>query len=111
MILGKLDGTYACADEACRSDAHDIVEEDGLYWLVACAFCGTIHRVQAIRGHIKPKEQEFRFSDGRFSGATPAEAAAKPNGMVYLRWAAVSHKRPAVRAACQKHLDSASLPE
>jgi len=105
MILGKIDGQHACADESCGSDVHDIIEEDGLHWRIECAFCGTIQRVRGIRGHLQPKQQEFRFSDGRFEGMTPAEAASAPNGMIYLQWAAKSHKRPAVRAACKTYLD------
>lgn len=106
MILGKIDETYACADEACGATAMDVIQEDGLHWKVACAFCGTGQRVQAIRGHLKPKEEEFRFTDGRFAGMTPAEAAGQPNGMIYLNWAARSHKRPAVREQCKTYLDA-----
>lgn len=106
MILEKIDDKYTCADEACRASAMDIVAEDGLHWIVQCAFCGTGQRVLGIRGHIKPKDAEFRFSDGRFEGMTPAEASAHPHGMIYLNWAAHSHKRPAVRAACKTYLDT-----
>lgn len=106
MILGKIDDVHTCADDACGSMAMDILDEDGLHWRVACAVCGTGQRVQGIRGHLKPRESEFRFSDGRFEGMTPAEAAGKPNGMIYLNWAARSHKRPAVRDACRTYLDA-----
>lgn len=106
MILAKIDGKYACADERCGCDCMDITAEDGLHWRVECAMCGTGQRVQAIRGHIKPRDAEFRFSDGRFEGMTPAEAASQPNGMIYLQWAARSHKRQAVRDACKSHIDA-----
>lgn len=106
MILGKIDGTYTCADAACGSGAMDIIAEDGLHWAVQCAICGTGQRVQGLRGHIKPKSAEFRFSDGRYEGMTPAEASTQANGMIYLNWAAQSHKRPAVRDACKTFLDS-----
>lgn len=106
MILGKIDDTHTCLDERCESTCMDIVGEDGLNWKVECAFCGTGQTVRAIRGHLKPRTEEFRFSDGRFEGRTPAEAAAEPNGMIYLNWAARSHKRPAVREVCRTFLDS-----
>lgn len=106
MILGKIDDVYACADAACAASAMDVIGEEGLYWKVECAFCGTGQTVKAIRGHLKPRAEEFRFSDGRFEGCTPEEAAAMPNGLIYLNWAARSHKRPAVRSACQTFLDS-----
>lgn len=105
MILGKIDDVHACADASCGATAMDVIQEDGLHWRVECAFCGTGQRVQAIRGHLQPREAEFRFTDGRFAGMTPAEAAAQPNGMIYLNWAARSHRRPAVRDACRSHLD------
>lgn len=106
MILGKIDDVYACIDSRCDSTCMDIIDEDGLRWLVECAFCGTGQRVPAIRGHLKPQPTEFRFADGRFEGLTPAEAAQQPNGMIYLRWAAEHHKRPAVRDACKRHIDA-----
>lgn len=106
MILGTIDDQYTCLDERCGAACMDIIEEQGLHWKVECAFCGTGQSVRAIRGHIKPREAEFRFTDGRFEGRTPAEAAVEPNGMIYLNWAAQSHKRPAVRAACKSFLDS-----
>lgn len=106
MILGKVDDVFACVDEKCGSACMDIVEEEGMHWKVECAFCGTGQRAKALLGHLKPKAAEFRFSDGRFEGLTPAEAADRPNGMIYLTWAAQAHKRQAVRDACKKHLDA-----
>jgi len=105
MILGTIDDEYTCADSKCGAASHDIIGEDGLHWRVECRFCGTMQTVRGIRGHLKPKAEEFRFSDGRFQGLTPEEAAEQPNGMTYLLWAAAEHKRPAVREACKSFVD------
>lgn len=103
-ILGKIDDHYEC--HRCGGRCHDILLEDAKDWFVACAFCGLMSWEKAVKGHLKPKAKEFVFADGRFAGRTVAEAAAEPNGMEYLRWAAGSHKRPTVREVCKNHLDS-----
>lgn len=104
--LGRLDDVVVCIDQTCQAAAMDIWEEDGWQWYVECSFCGTGQWVRAIRGHLKPREREFVFNDGRFAGRTVAQAFAMPRGQDYVEWAAKSHQREAVRAACQKHLDS-----
>lgn len=104
--LGRLDEGVVCIDQTCQASAMDIWEEDGWQWYVECAFCGTGQWVRAIKGHLKPREQEFVFNDGRFAGKTVSQAFAMPRGQDYVEWAAKSHTRQAVRAACQRHLDS-----
>lgn len=104
--LGTIDHTYACPDRRCGAECHDILsEEDGL-WRLECCFCGTMHWVKVIRGHLKPKAEEFRFRDGICQGMTIDQAAATTNGIDYIEWAAESHKRDAVRAACKTWLDA-----
>jgi hypothetical protein len=103
-ILGKIDDHYDC--HRCGGRCHDILLEDAKDWLVGCAFCGLMSWEKAVRGHLKPKAQEFVFSDGRYAGMTVPAAAAAPNGMEYLRWAAEHHKRPTVREVCRSHLDA-----
>lgn len=109
-IAGRLgtvdDGTFACTHPRCGAGAHDILLEDGKEWLIACAFCGSMQWVKAIKGHLKPAPEEFRFRDGLFAGMTPAEASREPRGADYLSWAAESHPRPAVREAVKAYLDS-----
>lgn len=104
--LGRLDEGVVCIDQTCQASAMDIWEEDGWQWYVECAFCGTGQWVRAIKGHLKPREQEFVFNDGRFAGKTVSQAFGMPRGQDYVEWAAKSHTRQAVRAACQRHLDS-----
>lgn len=104
--LGRLDDTVVCLDQTCQASAMDIWDEDGWQWYVECSFCGTGQWVRAIKGHLKPREHEFVFADGRFAGMTVSQAVEQPRGLDYVAWAAKDHKRPAVRAACQKHLDS-----
>jgi hypothetical protein len=107
-ILGRTDGVYACADEACGAMALDIIDDYRGEWTLECCFCGTISREPAIEGHMKPKEDEFVFRDGRFEGQTIDEALSHPRGKDYVEWAAASHPRPAVRDACRKRLDAVS---
>lgn len=96
-IIAQVDDHFTCADESCAAWSHDIVEEDGAEWAIECAICGTGQRVRAIKGHLKPKPQEFAFRDGRFEGQTISQAATHPRGMDYLRWAAEGHPRQTVR--------------
>jgi hypothetical protein len=103
--LGKYDDEV-CADEACRGTAHDIIDEHRGQWLLECCFCGTGQWVPAVVGHLKPRQEEFRFRDGRFAGLTIAEASREPRGPDYLKWAAESHPRPMVREAVKTWIAS-----
>jgi hypothetical protein len=106
LPIGMIDHTYDCADAACRTQCHDILHEDGGEWYLSCVFCGTGQWVKAIKGHLKPRDQEFVLRDGRFAGLTLPEVERQPRGLDYLKWAAESHPRPTVREACKKHLDA-----
>jgi hypothetical protein len=102
--LGTLDEGHECADSTCRGTAHDILHEEHGEWLIQCAFCNTAQWVPVVKGHLEPKEDEFVFRDGRFSGLSIDEAVALPRGVEYVIWAAKEHKRPAVKAACETWL-------
>jgi len=102
--LGTLDEGHECADSTCRGTAHDIIHEESGEWLIQCAFCNTAQWVPVVKGHLAPKEDEFVFRDGRFSGLSIDEAVALPRGVEYVIWAAKEHKRPAVKAACETWL-------
>jgi|688.fasta_scaffold1660620_1 hypothetical protein len=102
--LGTLDEGHECADSTCRGTAHDILHEEHGEWLIQCCFCNTAQWVPVVKGHLEPKEDEFVFRDGRFSGLSIDEAVALPRGLEYVVWAAKEHKRPAVKAACETWL-------
>jgi hypothetical protein len=103
--LGSIDHTYACLDESCAAECHDIIDDDGGRWVLECCFCGTRQSAKALAGVIKePEPDAFRFRDGRHAGQTIDEAAATPRGADYLAWAAESHPRPAVREAVKTWL-------
>ena len=102
LILGRLDGVVEC--HRCEASCMDIVEEDGREWQIECCFCGLKQWHPAIAGHLKPREKGFVFNDGRFAGKTVEEAYSLPRGRDYVEWAAKEHKRPSVRAACEKFL-------
>ena len=106
LPIGMIDHTYNCADAACGTQCHDILHEDGGEWYLSCSFCGTSQWVKAIKGHLKPRDQEFVLRDGRFAGLTLPEVEKQPRGLDYLKWAAESHPRPMVKEACKKHLDT-----
>lgn len=106
LPLGTIDHTYACPDTRCRAEFHDIVAEDDGDWLIQCGFCGTGQWVRAIPGHLKPREEQFTFRDGRCQGLTLDEAAAMSRGLDYIEWAAAEHPRDAVKNACQTWLDT-----
>ncbi len=108
LPIGTLDHTYDCADGRCGTQCHDILHEDGGEWYVSCVFCHTGQWVKAIKGHLKPRGQEFVLRDGRFAGLTLPEVEKQPRGLDYLKWAAESHPRPTVKDACQRHLDKTS---
>lgn len=109
--LGMIDGHYQCADEACGASEMDIIDEYRGQWTLECAYCGTGSVEPALVGHLKPREEEFVFRDGRFAGQTISEAMDHPRGPDYVRWAAGEHPRQAVRDACRTHLDRiASAP-
>lgn len=105
-ILGVIDDHFDCGDGACGARCHDIIEEEQGEWRIECAFCGTGQWVKAIKGHLKPKPQEFVLRDGRFAGLTFAQVAVQPRGADYIQWAAADHPRQIVREAAKKHLDT-----
>jgi hypothetical protein len=105
LPIGMIDHTYDCADAACGTQCHDIIHEDHGEWYLSCVFCGTGQWVKAIKGHLKPRDQEFVLRDGRFAGLTLDEVEKQPRGLDYLKWAAESHPRQMVKEACKKHLD------
>jgi hypothetical protein len=105
LPIGTIDHTYDCADAACNTQCHDILHDEHGEWYLSCVFCGTGQWVKAIKGHLKPRDQEFVLRDGRFAGLTLAEVEKQPRGLDYLKWAAESHPRPMVKEACKKHLD------
>jgi len=106
LPIGTIDHTYDCADAACGTQCHDILFEDHGEWYLSCVFCGTGQWAKAIKGHLKPREQEFVLRDGRFAGMTLAEVEKQPRGLDYLKWAATSHPRSMVKEACKTHLDN-----
>lgn len=102
--IGVIDGHFEC--HRCGGQAHDILLESGKEWWVECCYCGLFSWERAVKGHLKPSAGDFVFADGRYAGKTVAQAAAEPNGIDYLTWAATNHKRPSVREVCRGHLDS-----
>lgn len=105
LPIGKADDLFDCGDGRCGARCHDILHEHKGEWYVACCFCGTAMWVKAVSGHLKPREGEFVFRDGRFAGMTVSEAACQPRGEDYIKWCAANHQRDAVRSACKKHMD------
>lgn len=103
--LGKYDDA-PCIDSNCCGMAADILDESRGQWLLECCFCGTKQWVKAIAGHLEPRQEEFRFRDGRFAGLSIAEVSAQPRGKDYLKWAAEGHPRPAVREAVKTWIAS-----
>jgi len=95
-----------CIDSNCRCSASDIIDESRGQWLLECCFCGTKQWVKAIAGHLEPRQEEFRFRDGRFAGLSIAEVSAQPRGKDYLKWASDGHPRPAVREAVKTWIAS-----
>lgn len=108
--LGRGDDLVVCADDSCRSGAHDIVYESRGEWFLQCVVCGTGQWLPVVPGHLpeQPAEAGFRLRDGRFAGMTIAEALRQPRGEDYIRWAAQSHPRDAVRAACKAVLTTSA---
>jgi len=105
LPIGKADDLFDCGDGRCGARCHDILHEHKGEWYVTCCFCGTAMWVKAVAGHLKPREAEFVFRDGRFAGMTLSEAACQPRGEDYIAWCAANHQRDAVRSACKKHMD------
>jgi hypothetical protein len=105
LPIGRADDLFDCGDGRYGARCHDILHEHKGEWYVECCFCGTAMWVKAVAGHLKPREAEFVFRDGRFAGMTVFEAACQPRGEDYIAWCAANHKRDAVRAACKKHMD------
>ena len=105
LPIGKADDLFDCGDGRCGARCHDILHEHKGEWYVSCCFCGTAMWVKAVASHLKPREGEFVFRDGRFAGMTVSEAACQPRGEDYIKWCAENHQRDAVRSACKKHMD------
>ena len=105
-IIGRIDHTYACERSGCGAECHDIIAEDGADWLLECCFCGQWQWAPAVDGVLDSSSESFEFRDGRFAGLTIDQAYRQDKGPEYIRWAAKSHKRDAVRIACQSWLDS-----
>lgn len=103
--IGKIDDTYQCIDSRCQAYCHDILHEEAGMWFLSCAFCGCTQWLRAIPGVIQPREEQFQLRDGRFSGMTLDEVSREPHGPEFIRWAAKSHQRDAVKAACKTWLD------
>jgi len=108
-IIGRIDHTYACERPRCGTRCHDIIAEDGSDWLLECCFCGQWQWATAIDGILDSSVESFAFRDGRFAGLTVDQASRQDKGPEYIRWAAKSHKREAVRIACQSWLDSSQV--
>lgn len=94
----------------CHAGLHDIADESTdrrgcRTWLLQCAFCGGLDRVDAPATSERPSEptpaqaEAFRFKHGRFAGLTLAEADAQPNGRKYLEWMLKNNKALAPRVA------------
>jgi len=107
-IIGRIDHTYTCERAQCGAQCHDIIAEDRGDWLLECCFCGQWQWAASVDGVLDTGAEAFAFRDGRFSGMTVEEASAQDHGLEYIKWAAKSHKREAVRLACQSWLDSLS---
>lgn len=110
-IIGRSEGHYTCADETCGSTQFDILDDWRGEWFIECMLCGTGQYAVAVPGVIETPDNaaDFVFSDGRYEGLSIAEVSADDHGPVYLAWAAKSHKREAVRVACQKWIDSSAV--
>lgn len=108
-IIGRIDHTYTCERPRCGAQCHDIIAEDGKDWLLECCFCGQWQWAEAVDGVLDTGVEAFTFRDGRFSGMTVEQASREDHGVDYIKWAARSHKREAVRLACQSWLDSSSV--
>jgi hypothetical protein len=105
-IIGRIDHTYACERPRCGAECHDIIAEDGADWLLECCFCGQWQWAPAVEGVLDTGAEAFAFRDGRFAGLTVEQVSRQDKGPEYIKWAATSHKREAVRIACQSWLDS-----
>jgi hypothetical protein len=108
-IIGRIDHTYTCERPRCGSQCHDIIAEDRQDWLLECCFCGQWQWAPAIEGVLDTGSELFTFRDGRFAGLTVDQASRQDKGPEYIGWAAKSHKREAVRLACQSWLDSSKV--
>lgn len=103
--IGRIDDTYQCVDDRCQAMCHDILHEEAGMWFLACCFCNCTQWLRAIPGVIQAREEQFQLRDGRFAGMTLDEVAREPHGEEFIRWAATSHQRPAVKEACKSWLD------
>ena len=106
VSLGQIEDVFTCADESCGSGLHEIIDERAGAWSLLCMFCGTGQSVKAIRGYLKPKEDEFVFQTGDYAGLPISSVAADPRGLAYIEWAAEEHKSQPVKDACKKYLDA-----
>lgn len=104
--LGVTEDIYECLDERCLAGMHEIIEEHRGQWLLECVFCGTKQRARAIKGFIKPNEDEFVFPAGDYAGMSIEAVWGDERGRGYIQWAVDESPHQAVRDACKKHLDS-----
>lgn len=108
--VGRIDDTYRCIDDRCQAMCHDILLEEAGMWFLACCYCNCTQWLRAIPGVVTPREEQFQLRDGRFAGMTLDEVHRKPHGPEFIVWAAKSHQRQAVRAACKSWLDQRNAP-
>lgn len=113
QAIGKADGLLTCENGDCGCTAHDIVDEYKGVWLVECFVCGLKVRMRAVKGvKLAENHDEFVFRDGRFAGMTISDVyRGSEVGTEYVEWAAESHPRNFVRAACRAWVDSISKPQ
>lgn len=107
-IIGRSVDHYTCADESCQSAQFDILDDWKGEWFVECMICGVGQYVASVPGVLKTPDEagEFVFADGIYEGRKMSDVAGESQGCVYIKWAAKSHKREAVRIACKKWIDS-----
>lgn len=107
-IIGRVEGDIQCADSACCSTHHDIIDSERGQWLLECWFCGTGQWIEAIDGRLEERQQESpanpfewpqdgsRFAGKPFSGLPPQVIA----------WAAENDSSEDTRKACQTWIAS-----
>jgi hypothetical protein len=110
LALGQIDDVFECACDGCCATLHEIIDEFHGKWRIACMFCGTGQVVPAIKGHLKPKTDEFTFASGDYAGMTISAVAADRRGLAYVEWAAEEHKIQSAKDACKTFLDNRKTP-
>jgi hypothetical protein len=104
--LGRTEDMHECLDERCLGGYHEILDEHAGFWLLSCMFCGTMQRVRAIRGYLKPQQASFVFPSGDYAGMGISDVYADQRGRAYIEWAAGDHKNQIIKDACRTHLDT-----